>query len=469
MPMITLVTPLDRHHPRYRDPMPLAERTSIRWEVPAWPGRRGGRPAVRDVAGWLVVVAAGLALSGLAVALHARVGTASAPFTGRYRLKIDLGSVLAPLVAAAVLLGVRRGVHERLGWRRLLLTGYLASVAWAVALALVDGGNGLATPIDAPDGYLPDAAAVGSDPVGFLRDFVASAGAHTTSTRQHPPGPVLLLWGLTRLGAHSPVVLGLLVTLIGATSVPLVTVAVRSLCGQRSARRLLPVLVLAPYAVWLAVSLDAVTLAIGAAAVACGVRASEPRRLPLWAVASGLLLGVGALFSYSVGWLAASVIAVNFVRRRPLLNMITGAAGLIPLALAQLAGFVWTDGLTVAQTDFSLRVEPHRSWLVWALLDLFLLAIACGPALAASIRKIRRTPGWPFTVGAGLAVVFAVGSGLSRGEVERSFLPFFPWLLVAAMAPEPGNDADSAPTPVLLIAIGALTAVVLEAVLRTAW
>lgn len=467
--MITLATPLTDHHPRYRDPMPVSQRSHVRWELPPWSVRRGGRAAVRDLTYWLLVAAAGMALSAATVALHARLGTASAPFTGRYRLKFDAGSILAPLVAGAVLVGVRRGVHERLPWRWLLLAGYSAAVCWALALAAVDGGNGLAAPVDAPDGYLPDAASVGSDPVGFLRGFVEGAGSHTISTRQHPPGPVLLLWGLGRLGAHGPAVLGLLITLFGCLCVPLVAVAVRSLCRERAARRLVPVLALAPYAVWLAVSLDAVTLTLGAGAVACGVVGSEPRRSPLWAVAAGLLLGAAALFSYSVGWLGASVIVTYFVRRRPLLNMISGGAALLPLALAQLAGFVWTDGLTTAQADFSVRVGPHRSWLLWALLDVFLLAIACGPAAAASARKIRRTPGWPFAVGAGLAVTFAILSGLSRGEVERSFLPFFPWLLVAAVAGEPPDGADSAPTPLLLVAVGALTAVVIEATLRTAW
>lgn len=467
--MITLATPFAGHHPRYRDPMPISQRTYLRWELPAWPVRRRGPAALGDLATWFGVVAAGLVLSAVTVALHARLGTASAPFTGRYRLKLDAGSVLAPLVAGTVLVGVRRGVHERLPWRWLLLAGYLAAVCWALALAVVDGGNGLAAPVDAPDGYLPDTAAVGSDPVGFLRTFVERAGSHTVSTRQHPPGPVLLLWGLGRLGAHGPAALGLLITLLGCLSVPLIAVAVRSLCRERAARRLVPLLALAPYAVWLAVSLDAVTLTLGAGAVACGVVGSEPRRSPLWAVASGLLLGGAALFSYNVGWLGASVIVTYFVRRRPLLNMISGAAALIPLALAQLAGFVWTDGLTAAQADFSVRVGPHRSWLLWALLDVFLVAIACGPAVAASARKIQRTPGWPFAVGAGLAVTFAILSGLSRGEVERSFLPFFPWLLVAAVASEPSDGTDSAPTPLLLVAVGALTAVVIEAVLRTAW
>ena len=254
----------------------------------------------------------------------------------------------------------------------------------------------------------------------------------------------------------------------------MVAVATRSLCGAPAARRLVPVLVLAPYAVWVAVSMDAVTTAICAAAVTCGVLASETRRSPWWATACGLLLGLGSLFSYAVAWLAVSVIVCYFVRRRPLLIIFTGVAALVPLTLARAAGFVWPDGLTAAQADFSLRVEPNRSWLIWILLDLLVLVLACGPAGFAAARKIRRTPGWPFLVGAGLAVAFALASGLSRGEVERSWLPFFPWLLVPAVAPQrrPANgaqNADSAPTPLLLVGLGALAAVVTEAVLRTTW
>ena len=230
------------------------------------------------------------------------------------------------------------------------------------------------------------------------------------------------------------------------------------------------VLALAPYAIWLAVSLDAVPLTLCAAALACGVVGSEPKRSPWWAAGAGLLLGIGALFSYSAAWLGTSILVVYFVRRRPLLNVVSGVVSLVPLGLARLAGFVWLDGLTAAQADFSIRIGPHRSWLIWIFLDLLLVLLAAGPAVVAAARKARRTPGWPFAVGAVLVVLFAVGSGLSRGEVERSFLPFFPWLLVGAVAPEPGQDPRStAPAPLLLIGAGAASAVLIEAVLRTPW
>jgi hypothetical protein len=371
-----------------------------------------------------------------------------------------------------VLAAVRAGVLERLRWPVLLGAAYVAAVWWALSLALVDGGNGLASPMTAPTEYLRDVPAVGSDPVGFVRGFVGHADSYSVATRTHPPAPVLLLWVLDRLGIDQPQTLGLLITLLGCAYLPLVAIAVRSLCHETAARRLLPVLVLAPYAVWLSVSMDAVTLLLAAGFVCCGVLASERGRTAWWAVPCGLLLGSAALFNYAVAWLGVSVIATYFVRRRPLLNVYTGAAALVPLALFRLWGFTWPNGLTAAQTDFSDRVGPERSWALWAALDVLLLLMAAGPPLLRALRRVRLTPGWPFLVGAGLAVVFAVASGLSRGEVERSWLPFFPWLLVPAVAPArrpaPG-EPDAGPTPYLLVAVGAAGAIVIEAVLRTTW
>ena len=388
-----------------------------------------------DLVRWVVTVGAGLTLTWIAVRTHARLGTASAPFIGSYRLKIELGTLLAPAVAAVVLTAVRRGVHRRMRWRRLLVVSYLAAAGWALALALVDGGNGLARPVTNPAEYLADVDAVGADPLRFLRDFVTDAPELSVATRQHPPLPVLLLWLSVRLGVDRPAVLGCLITLVGTLVVPLVAVATRSLAGERAGRELLAPLVLAPYAIWVAVSMDAVTSALGAGLVTAGVLASERGRSWCWrtgwAAGCGLLLGVGALFSYSVAWLGVSVICVYFVRRRPLLNAVSGGCALLPLAAARAAGFGWTDGLTSAQRDFSERVGPDRSAAVWSLLGVVVLVVACGPTIAASARKIRRTPAWPFLVGAALGVGFAVVAGLARGEAERSWLPFFPWLTVA--------------------------------------
>jgi hypothetical protein len=440
------------------------------------PARSERLLVIRELLIWAGLVAAGLALTALAIALSLRVGSASAPFTGHYRFKIEVGTLLAPVTAVTVLLAVRAGVLSRLSWRVCLFSAYLAAVWWTVSLALVDGGNGFASPLDAPTEYLHDVAAVsapGSSPGHFLSTFVEQSPHYSVATRTHPPGPVLLLWLLGKLGISRPELIGIVITLASCAYVPLIASAVRSLCHETAARRLLPVLVLAPYAVWIAVSMDAVVLLMAAGFVTLGVRGSEPGRSPLWALGSGLLLGCAALMNYAVAWLGISVIAVYFVRRRPLLIGLTAIGGLIPLVLAQAAGFSWTAGLSAAQADFSARIGAERSWLLWALLDMLLLLIACGPAIVRAARRLHLTPGWPFVVGAALAVGFAILSGLSRGEVERSWLAFYPFLLIPAVAPavRPAGpaDADAGHVPFWHVAVGAAGAIVIEAVLRTTW
>jgi hypothetical protein len=425
-----------------------------------------GERRATDALAWLLLGVTGIALTILAREAGLRVGVPGAPFTGEYRVKVEVGTVLAPAVAVAVLAATRAGLVERLGWRRLLVLAWLAALAWAVALAVVDGGNGLAFPIANSDEYLRDVHAVGNDPIRYVHDFVRDAPGYSVATRNHPPAPVLLLWALGRLGVTRPSLLGLVVTALGCLHVPAVAVAVRSLCGEVAARRLLPVLVLAPYAVWVAVSMDGVTAALTALFVALGVVASEPGRTPRWAISSGVALGIASLFSYSVGWLAAIPLVVCFLRRRATTIAFIGTGALVPLALARVIGFDWPAGLTVAQADWSVRVGPYRSWLLWAVLDLVVLVIACGPHVVTAARRIRRTPGWPFLVGAGIGVGFAIGSGLARGEVERSWLPFFPWLLVPVTG---DDDGEPARPSLLLLALGALAAVVLESVLRSAW
>ncbi|MGZ4619544.1 MAG: hypothetical protein ACXV5Q_14235 [Frankiaceae bacterium] len=427
---------------------------------------RRGNAEVKAGLLWAVLVAAGAALAALAVQQGWRVGVGAAPFTGRYELKIDLGSVPALIIAAGVLVGVRRGLLESLPWRWLLLAGYTAALAWTLALSVVDGGNGLSH--GGTHDYWPDVPAVDDHPGGFLRDFVAHAGSYTTPTATHPPGPVLLLWLFDKAGVTSPAAIGLILAALGCLTVPLVAVAVRSLCSDLSARRIVPVLALAPYAIWVGVSMDGLVATLAAASLAVGVMGSEPSRRPIWAAVAGLLLGVAALFDYSVAWLGLSVLAVYFVRRRPLLNVVSAAGSLAPLLLMQIWGFVWPAGLSSARHRFFHGIGADRAWLLWIFLDVLLLLLACGPTVVLAFQRFRMTPGWPFLVGSVSAVAFGLAFGLSRGEVERTWLPYFPWLLVPAVAPEIRGQ-PAGPVPLTLVAIGALTGIVVEALLRSPW
>jgi methylthioxylose transferase len=422
-----------------------------------------------DLATWLLLVGLGLLITWLAVRAGARLGTASAPFLGRYRFAFSPLSLAAPAVAALVLVATWRGRLGALPWRVLQYACAAGLFAWSVALALVDGSDGLTRTLT-PDNYLGDVQDVGDDPLGYLRSFTSRGAEHTIATRGHPPGPVLLLWAVQRIGITAHLPLAMLVTGFGALAAPLVLAAVRDVSGETAARRFAPIVVLAPYAVWLAVSMDAVVLTIAAAMTVAGLRGTRRRswQAALWALLAGVLLGIAALFSYAAAWLGLSIVCIYFARRRAALNLFSGLGVLIPVLLAWLAGFAWTDGLFAAYDDFSERIEPERSELWWGLISICALLIAVGPPLVASLRKLRNTPGWPFLMGGAAAVVFSIAAGLARGGIEHAWLPFFPWLTVAAIAPDERGGPPS-PTPVLLVAVGALTATIIEAVVRTPW
>ncbi|MGH3742895.1 MAG: hypothetical protein ACRDT1_16415, partial [Micromonosporaceae bacterium] len=393
---------------------------------------------VRDLAIWLILGAIGLLLCWAAVKLDARLGTASPPFQGRYTSMLTPGLAASVGTAAAVLAIAARGGFERLRWGVALLLGYGFGLCWSVTLVWGRDADGAAIGTGDLGELSTDAAGIGADPRAWLQNFTDPDAAHSWAARSHPPGPVLLLWMLRRLGLHDQVTIQVLLAGVAALAIPLVLAAARSACGEVNARRLLPVVVLAPYALWSSSSIDSVVTVLGAAMILAGVRASERRgwRAALWGVGSGLLLGLAALFGYAAAWLGLSVICLYFARRRPFLNVLTGFGALAPMLLAQLLGFSWVAGLLSAPAHYTDRIDPGRAALWWAGLSLVVLLLAAGPPLVASLRKLRNTPGWPFLVGAGAAVAFSVLTGFAQGGAEVAWLPFFPWLTIAATAPQ---------------------------------
>lgn len=415
----------------------------------------------RDLIGWLGALSA-LLLAATVVTLHDRPGRAALALVEGYRWRPGPVAAVAVLAAALVIGATHRGLADRLPWTALLAAGWAATVGWAVGLALSGDGRGLALHATR------DVAVVHDDPLGFLARYTWLVPQLGAADRGRPPGGLLVLWGLTRLGLRGWH-LGLLLTCLAALSVPLVAIAVRSLCHEPAARRLLPVLVLAPFTGWLAGSVDGLTALLCAGSLACGVVGSEPRRTAWWALGAGLLLGIAGLFSYSAGWLGASLVVTYFVRRRPALNVLSGAGLLLPLELAGRLGFVWPDGLVAARAQAG-PTGGSRGWPLWVLLDAVFVLLALGPAALPALRKIRRTPGWPFLVGSLLAVGFALGSGVFRLPADRSLLPFLPWLLVPAVAAEPGAPPTGvAATPILLIAVGALCTLLLAVGVPGRW
>ena len=411
-------------------------------------------PAARPVRAPWVGLAVALLLVAAAVVVppltHWRVHASLhpvrpfAPLAGWVDPRVGPGTPCAIVVGAAGLWWGAR-VAARLPWRWLLVTTYAATVAWTLALALVDGRAGLTREIVNHNEYLPTARTIHDVPA-MLRGFVdripaGVPGSWETHVAGHPPGAVLLFVALISLGLGSALAAALVLTLVGCTTPVAVLVAVRRLGAEDVARVVAPFLVLAPAALWVAVSADGVFAAVagwGLAAVAAAATTAHGRTAVWgWGVVGGLLLGTCLVLSYGLVLLAPLVVAVLLVARswRPLPAVALGSV--VPTLLLAAFGFRLWEAYPVLNDRYWAGIASSRPAAYWLWGDLAALAISAGPALGAAIACLvtarRQSPRVVrLLVGAAaLAVLLADASRMSKAEVERIWLPFVPWLLLS--------------------------------------
>jgi methylthioxylose transferase len=329
--------------------------------------------------------------------------------------------VFGPLIAA------------KLSWRGLLVAATLAAAGWALALALADGWDALTAPLLTRYDYLHDVHRVTSVP-DFLSNFTARLDVYTTHVRAHPPGMLMLLWGLGRIGV-GPLGVALLIVAAGASSVVAVLIAARAVVGEEAARRCAPFLVVAPYFIWVATSADGLFMAVSAWAIALLVLATDARdrRADVMAAGGGLLFGCALFLSYGIGVLLGVPVVVAWYRRR-LRPIVIGAIGIATVAAIFLAfGFSWFAGLAATLDQYARGISRNRPDDYFMVGNIAAFALALGPAIWAGVVSSRGRA-W-LLVGPALgAVLVANLSGLSQGEVERIWLPFAVWFFVAAAA-----------------------------------
>lgn len=432
--------------------------------------RRHRRPGavVGGVAAWalLLLVANrwGQALldGGVGLRIHAP------PLIGRFQLGPDRGFgplvLVAPMVAAGLILAVPRA--RALPWRPLLVAAAAAAALWAVSLALVSGWSWIARPMELPGHYLLDVERVGP-PGAFLTHFTERIDGYGVHVRAHPPGFVLILWVLDRVGLGGGGWAAALAIVGGAAAVPAVLVAVRETAGESPARTVVPFLVLAPAALYVATTADAFFAGVGAWAVALVVLATGPPgpRSDRLALGGGVLFGCTALLSYGLVLLGTVPLAVAVSRRRgrPLVVAAAGAGAV--LGAAGLAGFWWVEGLLATRVEYRESVAAVRPYGYFLVANLAALAVVVGPATAAGLARLRSGGLGPLVAGALAAVALADLSGLSKGEVERIWLPFAVWLLPAASAVL--DTGRRSPVPWLAAQAGVALAVQIG--VRTHW
>jgi hypothetical protein len=393
---------------------------------------------------------------------------------------------LLPAIGTAVLLTAAAPVlARRLRWSLLAPVGWLAAAGWASALAVAEGTAGLVGPLTTPGEYFGGLGAIGDHPLRWLATFTEKAQQYPIHVKGHPPGPMLILWALDAAGLHGPGWAAAVIIAVGSSASVAIAITVRALAGEDLARRALPFLVLTPMALWIATTMDALFLGVAAWATALlALAATAPAhrrgRGLARAVAAGLLFGLLPYLSYGLLPLFAVPLAVLIVAR-PRRRVVTAtlAAMLVVPAAFTLAGFWWPDGVAAThQAYVTTGGSSRRSYLFFLIGDFAVLGLLTGPAVANSLpalaRALRRGIGRPLpeterarAVIALLAAAALLGTivldlaGLTRGEVERIWVPYAAWLTIAtALRPAPARRWLTAQ---------AMTAIVVQALVHSPW
>ncbi len=409
----------------------------------------------------LLVVASRWGESLLAQKIHLQIETP--PLTGVLDWRPGRTALPAVMCAFVLVVALPR-LGQRLRWSTLLGVAALGALAWAITLALVDGRAALTDPL-LSNQYLGTVSVVGNLDV-FLRTFTHRIAGYNIHTQGHPPGFVVVLWVMDRIGLGGVRWNSALVFSGGAAAVVAVLVATRDIAGEQTARRALPFLVLAPAAVsW--TSGDPFFAGVSAWAVTALVLATSRtgRRSDALAVVGGLLFAATAFLSYGLILLAVIPIVIATWRRQ-FRVLIIAAVVVVGVVLAVWAGtgFAWWDGLAATRARYFHGVASRRPYDYFLVANLAAFAVIIGPAIAVAFTKLRRGP-VTVLVGAAIAVVLLADvSGMSKAEVERIWLPFVPWVMVAGAL-----LATRVRTATMWLSVQAVGTLVLAVAIRSPW
>src|SRR5439155_26887169 len=182
-----------------------------------------------------------------------------------------------------------------------------------------------------------------------------------------------------------------------------------------------------------------------------------------WAVLAGVLWAGALLLSYGLVLVAPIALAVLAHRRRLDVAVIVAAIAVGALvAFGVGTGFWWPAGLGAARRAYWAGVASRRSAWFFVWLNVSALVFAVGPAVAPALARLRRHGVTLLVASALAALLVADLTFLSKGEVERIWVPWVPWILVAtALLPRAGRRT-------WLVALAA-TGFVLQVALRSPW
>lgn len=395
------------------------------------------------------------------------------PFAGLRITEAGLGTAVAVVIAGLVVwFGPR--VARTWRWGVLVAAAWGAALAWTVALGASVRWSDLTEPLTNENDYLAAVPDVVADPSGFLAMLQDDPMAFPVHVRGHPPGFALLLGAMDRAGLGGAGWAAVLVILAGTSAVVAVALTIRLLggaAGERTARRALPAVVLAPSALWIATSADAFfagVLAWGVALLAIGTTAQGRAR---WVavVGAGLLLGWAPFLSYGLLHMGLVVLAIPIVTRKWWPTVVAGSLVIAALIAWGIAGFWIWDGIAATHEAWSNGKASARPYGYFLVADLVLLGALIGPAGIGGLTRWRRLDRGTAWLAALAIIAAAVGAfgGFERGEVERVWLPVACWIVPVAGALVAGTGGER--TWRWWLGAQAATAIAIETLVVTPW
>jgi len=322
---------------------------------------------------------------------------AAAPIFGIWGPHIGWGTGPAIVIAVLVVLA-GPGLARRLPWRPMLLLAWLTSVGWTFSLAMIDGWQtGFAGRLARQEEYLYEAGRV-TDIGAMLRGFSGrildfQPDSWATHVSGHPAGALLTFVVMNKIGLGGGAWAAWLVVLAGCSAAAAVPVALDALGSPERARAVVPFLVLAPAAVWIGVSADALFTGVTAWAVA--LLAIATRRRAGWAVvapASGLLFGYGLYLNYGLTLMVVPAGAVLLARGGravwPAVATLIGVA--LVVAAFTASGFWWLDGYHLVVQRYYQGIASDRPYSYWVWGNLAATVCAVGLGAAAALHRVVR-------------------------------------------------------------------------------
>lgn len=349
-------------------------------------------------------------------------------------------AVLPAVVLAAVVVLFGPMLSVRLRISSLVVVSAVAGAAFTFALAASDGLSRILDPVVhrteywANLGKLPTAGRMLD--AFATRDFLKYFSVHL---KGHPPGFILLLKAMAAVGLGRPWVVGALSYLGVAMMVAGVLTTTRIVVSEDAARRCAPFLVVAPFAMWLGTSADAFFAGVGAMAVAFVAMSLERSGTAGFRLAglAGLSLGGLLFLTYATptflilpGIITLSAFDTPWRRRFALAMVALAGLGLVVLIFLAF-GFWWVDGLKNTNYFYWHGTAQFRPWRFFLASNLGALIYAVGPAVLGGVASMRRTRLWVLVGSALLCVSVATASQYSKGEVERIWVLFYPWMIPA--------------------------------------